>query len=193
MASHTGSAHARCRRRPPKSPPCRSTRRLDAARNGRGRAPRACMRAASSSVQHAGADGVVDVVVDVGDAVGGGHDAALERLRADGAGVVQDAVAHLGGEVEPPPAVLDALHHAQALLVMPVLSAAASGGRRVDAAGGGPGSAPSASSPVWPKGVCPRSWPSEMASARSSFSPSARAMVRAICATSRVWVSRVRK
>ena len=72
-------------------------------------------------------------MVDVGDAVGGGHDAALERFRADGAGVVQDAVAHLGGKVEPPPVVLDALHHAQTLLVMPILGGYL-GRRHIDAA-----------------------------------------------------------
>ena len=60
-------------------------------------------------------------MVDVGDAIGGGHDAALERFSADGAGMVQDAVAHLGGEVEAPSVVLDALHHAKALLVMAIL------------------------------------------------------------------------
>ena len=57
----------------------------------------------------------------------------MRRFRADGAGVVQDAVAHLGGEVEPPPVVLDALHHAQALLVMPILGCYLSG-RHIDAA-----------------------------------------------------------
>ena len=53
--------------------------------------------------------------------------------------------------------------------------------------------ASSASSPVCPKGVWPRSWPSATASARSSSSFSARASARAICATSIVWVRRVRK
>ena len=70
--------------------------------------------------QDARAYGVVYVVVHVGDAVGRAHDAALERLGSQVAGVVEDAVAHLGREVEPLAAVLDALHHAQALLVMPV-------------------------------------------------------------------------
>ena len=53
--------------------------------------------------------------------------------------------------------------------------------------------ASSASSPVWPNGVWPRSWPSATASARSSSTLSARASARAICATSIVWVRRVRK
>src|SRR5712692_8499834 len=48
-------------------------------------------------------------------------------------------------------------------------------------------------SPRWPKGVCPRSCPRQMASARSSFSSSALAMVRATWVTSSVWVRRIRK
>src|SRR2546427_475141 len=46
---------------------------------------------------------------------------------------------------------------------------------------------------LWPKGECPRSCASAMVSARSSFSFSARAMLRAMAATSIVCVSRVRK
>ena len=75
--------------------------------------------------QDACADGVVDVVVHVGDAVGDGHHAALQRLGAHRPGVVQNAVAHLRREVEAPPAVLDALHYAQALLVVAVQKPAA--------------------------------------------------------------------
>ena len=41
-------------------------------------------------------------------------------------------------------------------------------------------------SPAWPKGVWPRSCPKAMASVRSSFSRSPRAMLRAMPATSRV-------
>ena len=51
----------------------------------------------------------------------------------------------------------------------------------------------SSSSPRWPNGVCPRSWPRPMASARSSLRLRALAMVRAIWVTSRVWVRRVTK
>ena len=47
------------------------------------------------------ADRVVDVVVDVGDAVDDAHDLALERLGLLLAGVREDAVAHLVGQVEP--------------------------------------------------------------------------------------------
>ena len=46
-------------------------------------------------------------------------------------------------------------------------------------------------SPTWPNGVCPRSCPSAIASVRSSLRFRALEMVRAIWATSRVWVSRV--
>ena len=51
----------------------------------------------------------------------------------------------------------------------------------------------SALSPEWPNGVCPKSCPIAIASTRSSFKRRARAMVLAICETSSVWVSRVRK
>ena len=47
------------------------------------------------------ADRVVDVVVDVGDAVDDADDLPLERLRLLRAGVREDAVADLVGEVEP--------------------------------------------------------------------------------------------
>ena len=50
----------------------------------------------------------------------------------------------------------------------------------------------SASSPACPNGVWPRSCASATASPRSSSSRSDRQMVRAICATSSEWVSRVR-
>ena len=47
-------------------------------------------------------------------------------------------------------------------------------------------------SPVWPNGVWPVSWPSPIASVRSSFSLSARATPRAIAVVSSVCVIRVR-
>ena len=46
---------------------------------------------------------------------------------------------------------------------------------------------------MWPNGEWPRSWPSAIASVRSSFSRSARATLRLIPDTSSVCVSRVRK
>ena len=55
----------------------------------------------SASAQHAGAHGVVDVVVDVGDAVDEADDLALERRGLPRpARVAQDPVAHRVGEVE---------------------------------------------------------------------------------------------
>ena len=48
-------------------------------------------------------------------------------------------------------------------------------------------------SPQCPKGVCPKSWPSEIASTKSSFKFKALAIVLAIWATSSVWVNLVLK
>src|SRR5271156_3337794 len=48
-------------------------------------------------------------------------------------------------------------------------------------------------SPAWPKGGWPMSWTSASDSARSVFRCRAPATVRATCATSRVWVRRLRK
>ena len=120
--------------------------------------------------------GVVDVVVDVGDAVGEADDLPLQGGRQRVAGVMADAVAHLPGEVEPPAVVLHHLDHPGALLVV-----------REDPGAQAPRRTSRMTfSPAWPKGVCPRSWPSAMASVRSSLSRSARAMLRAMPATSRV-------
>ena len=57
-------------------------------------------RGRSSVAQEAEADGVVDVVVDVRDAIDDAHDLALERLRLLLARVREDAVADLVREVE---------------------------------------------------------------------------------------------
>ena len=65
-----------------------------------------------------GADGVVDVVVDVGDAVDESHDPALERRRLQRAGVVEDPVAHLVGQVEPVAVPLEVLDQSQRVLVV---------------------------------------------------------------------------
>ena len=69
-------------------------------------------------VEHAGAQRVVDVVVDVRDAVDELDDAALERLRRDRPGVVEDAVAHLVREVEAAPVALEHVDDAQRVLVV---------------------------------------------------------------------------
>ena len=132
--------------------------------------------------QDAGAQGVVDVVVDVGDAVDQLHDPPLERRRLARAGVVEDAVADRLGQVEAGAVALEHVDDPQRVLV--VLEAARRSARAAPAS--------SASSPLWPKGGWPRSWPSPIASVRSSLRPSARATVRAIPQASSVWVSRVR-
>ena len=69
-------------------------------------------------VEHAGADRVVDVVVDVSDAVDELHDLALERVRLVRAGVVENPVAHLGGQVQAAPVPLQDLDHSQRVLVV---------------------------------------------------------------------------
>ena len=66
------------------------------------------------------ANGVVDVVVHVRDAIGGAHDAPLAGFGLQIARVVQDAVAHLGRQIQARAAVLDAFHHAHRLLVVAI-------------------------------------------------------------------------
>ena len=51
----------------------------------------------------------------------------------------------------------------------------------------------SACSPLCPNGGCPRSWARQAVSTRSGSQPSGRPSSRPICATSREWVSRVRR
>ena len=73
----------------------------------------------SPSREHAGAQRVVDVVVDVGDAVDQPHDPALERGRlARPAGVAEDPVAHLLGQVEPGAVALERVDDPQRVLVV---------------------------------------------------------------------------
>ena len=69
-------------------------------------------------VQHTGPDGVLDVVVDVGDLVGHPHDAALGRRGPNAFCVGDDAVAHLPGQVEALPVLLELVHHSQALHIV---------------------------------------------------------------------------
>jgi hypothetical protein len=57
-------------------------------------------------------------VVDVAEAVDQLDDAGLGRPRHDRPGVVEDAVAHLVGEVEPAAAALEVLDHPQGVLVV---------------------------------------------------------------------------
>ena len=65
-----------------------------------------------------GADRVVDVVVDVGDPVDQPHDPPLERRRLAGAGVVEDPVADLLGQVQPSPVALEHVDHPQRVEVV---------------------------------------------------------------------------
>jgi hypothetical protein len=77
--------------------------------------------------QQSCADAVVEVVIEVGDAVGDAHN---RRFEVDGLlgfvggevgtpfGVPDDALAYLVRQVQPAPVFFDAVHHAQALLVV---------------------------------------------------------------------------
>ena len=72
-----------------------------------------------AGLEHAGPERVVDVVIDVGDAVGEPDDLGLEGGGlGHGPRVVHDAVAHLPGEVEARAVVLEVFDDAQALLVV---------------------------------------------------------------------------
>ena len=67
--------------------------------------------------QHPGADGVVDVMVNVGDAVRPGDAFPLQRFGLQRPGMLQYPVPHLPGQVQPF-AAFQHLHHPQALFVM---------------------------------------------------------------------------
>jgi hypothetical protein len=125
-------------------------------------------------VEDAEADGVVDVVVDVRDAVDDADDLALERCGLLLAGVGQDPVAHLGREVE-------RFRDLQRMLVVAEASAEVLLQRLVERVLAGV-----------PNGGWPMSWPRPIASTRSSLSRSARATPRAIAVVSSVCVMRVR-
>ena len=91
---------------------------------------------------HAGAHGVVDVVVDVGDAVHQPDDPALERRRLGRPpGVADDPVADRLRQVEPLAVALERVDDPQRVLV--VLELAPEAARRQRS---------SASSPMWPNG-----------------------------------------
>ncbi len=82
--------------------------------------------------QDPGPQRVVDVVVDVGDAVDQLDDPPLQRRRPVGAGVVEDAVAHLLGQVQALSVALEHLDHPQRVLVVAEAAAAALAQRRVE-------------------------------------------------------------
>ncbi len=70
-------------------------------------------------VQHAGAHRIVDVVVDVGDAVDDPHDAAFERARHRRAsGVADDPVAHVVVEIEADAVALEDVDDPQRVLIV---------------------------------------------------------------------------
>ena len=75
---------------------------------------------------------VVDVVVDVGDAVDQLDDPPLQGRRLARAGVVEDAVAHLLGQVEAAAVALQHLDHPQRVLVVLEAAAAALAQGRVE-------------------------------------------------------------
>ena len=67
-----------------------------------------------------GAQRIVDVVVEVGDAIDHPHDVALERAgRIGPTRMAEDAVAHRLGQVESPPVAFEHLDDPQRLLVVP--------------------------------------------------------------------------
>src|SRR6266508_5156625 len=68
--------------------------------------------------EHAGPDGVVDVVVDVRDPVDELDDPSLERERVGRPGVVENAVAHLLGEVQSSPLPFQHVYDAKRMLVV---------------------------------------------------------------------------
>src|SRR6478672_7576572 len=68
--------------------------------------------------EHAGADRVIDVVVDVGDAVDEPDDLALERVWLVLARVVEDPIPDLCRQVEPATVALEMIDHAQGVLVV---------------------------------------------------------------------------
>ncbi len=107
--------------------------------------------------QDPGAHGVVDVVVDIGDLVGLADDLPLKRLRQTAVtAMAEDAHAHLVGQAQPCP------------------SFSRISTTRSDCSLWRNGSARHLAErdlPAWPKGVCPRSWPKAIASAKSFVQP----------------------
>ena len=69
-------------------------------------------------VDNASPQGVLDVVVDIGDVVGQPDELPLQGGGGLALGVAQDAVPHLPGEVEPLPVLLQPLHHPHRLPVV---------------------------------------------------------------------------
>ena len=137
--------------------------------------------AAVARLEHAGADRVVDVVVDVRDAIDDAHDLALERLRLDRAVCLRmpSRTSHVRLSPRPSRSSRSTTRSECSLCRKPRPPRSRT-------------TSSSACSPACPNGGWPRSWPSPIASTRSSFSRSARATPRAMPVVSSVCVSRVR-
>lgn len=114
-------------------------------------------------------------MTEVGDAVGVLDEASFEGAGFEFAAVVEDAVFDLDGEVQSSSVAFEFVDDADALFVVFEVAGDFLQGLFSYVA----------------EGVWPRSWPKAMASTRSSFRRRALAMVRPICATSRVCVMRV--
>ena len=70
------------------------------------------------SVQHTGAHGVLDIVVDKGDLIRQAHDAPFRGSCPCALGVGDDAVAHLPCQVKPLAVLFQSIHYTQALHIM---------------------------------------------------------------------------
>ena len=77
---------------------------------------RACLRQIAFP-QDPAADGIVDIMIDICDAVGKADDVAFSG-RGDHIGMAEDAVPHLFGEIQSFAAFFDIFHHAHALLIV---------------------------------------------------------------------------
>ena len=69
-------------------------------------------------VDDAPTEGILNVVVDIGDLVGQADHLPLQGGGLLPPGVADDAVAHLPGQVQPRPVLLQAVHHPKGLLVV---------------------------------------------------------------------------
>jgi hypothetical protein len=69
-------------------------------------------------IEHPGANGIVDVVVDIGDAIDQAHDLALQGVRLVRPGVVEDPVSHFGGQIQPAPVALEHVDDSERVLVV---------------------------------------------------------------------------
>lgn len=68
--------------------------------------------------QDSGPDGIVDIVIDIGDFIGEAHQLSLQRRRVPAGPVVPDAVPHLPGQIQALAALLQLLHHPDTLFIM---------------------------------------------------------------------------